>query len=60
METDPIPNELKDLKKLMSERILFQKKTKKQNNNRACERKKLKVLYVICQLNRSTYAAASF
>ena len=64
VETDPIPNELKDLKcleKIDVGKDSVSKKTKKQNkNNRACERKKLKVLYVMCQLNRSTYAAASF
>ena len=61
METDPIPNELKDLKCLEKidvgkDSVSKKKKTEKKQQSMWKENfQKLKVLYVMCQLNRSTY-----
>ena len=63
MEADPIPNELKDLKCLekidVGKDSVSKKKKKNKEKKQQCMGKenfqKLKVLYVMCQLNRSTY-----
>ena len=61
MEADPIPNELKDLKCLEKIDVGKDSVSKKKNKEKKQQSmwkenfQKLKVLYVMCQLNRSTY-----